>query len=81
MRTLSNQERKINLQRLLLFKHLFSQGQAHCGELSDALNISYPNALNLLQRLTKEGFIKSNEQKRNKIFSINEHNELLTLTI
>ncbi|MCM8570853.1 ROK family transcriptional regulator [Gramella jeungdoensis] len=81
LRTLSTQERKINLQRLLLFKHLFSQGQANCGELSDALNISYPNALNLLQRLTKEGFIKSNEQKRNKIFSINENNELLTLTI
>jgi N-acetylglucosamine repressor len=57
-RSLSNIERKKNLQKLKIIKHLYFEGNTTNGQISNTFKFSLPTSISLLNQLIKEGIVK-----------------------
>ncbi len=57
-RSLSNIERKKNLHKLKIIKHLYFEGNTTNGQISNTFKFSLPTSLSLLNQLIKEGIVE-----------------------
>lgn len=85
-RSLSNIERKKNLHKLKIIKHLYFEGNTTNGQISNTFKFSLPTSISLLNQLIKEGIVEkkghgdSEGGRKPDLFGLDE-NTFLVLSI